>query len=378
MKLIHLSDLHIGKRVNEFSMIEDQKYILGQILNIIDETKPDGVIIAGDVYDKTTPSEEAVHLLNDFICQLAARKMKTFIISGNHDSAERLAFGAQLIGETGIHISPVYNGETVKFTLQDDFGNVNIFMLPFIKPAHVRRYYPDAEIITYTDAVRVAVENMNVDTAERNIIVTHQFVTGAQGSDSEEKSLGGSDNVEVNVFDCFDYVALGHIHGPQRMTRDTVRYCGTPLKYSFSEADHKKSVTIVEMGEKGNVEISTVPLVPLRDMRIVKGTYNEIAHRANYQHTNTDDYIEIVLIDEEDIPDAIGRLRVIYPNIMSLKYDNKRTAHNQEIGAAENVEEKQPIELFAELYQLQNNQSMTDQQYSFMQQLIEKIWEDKE
>lgn len=378
MKFIHLSDLHIGKRVNEFSMIEDQKYILGQILEIIDKAKPDGVIIAGDVYDKTTPSEEAVRLLNDFICQLAARKVETFIISGNHDSAERLAFGAQLIGETGIHISPVYNGETVKFTLQDEFGNVSIYMLPFIKPAHVRRYYPDAEIASYTDAVGIAVENMKVDTAERNIIITHQFVTGAQGSDSEEKSLGGSDNVEAKVFDCFDYVALGHIHGPQKMTRDTVRYCGTPLKYSFSEAGHKKSVTIVEMGEKGNVEISTVPLVPLRDMRIVKGTYDEIACRANYQHTNTDDYIEIVLTDEEDIPDAIGRLRVIYPNIMSLKYDNKRTAQNQEIGGAENVEEKQPIQLFAELYQLQNNQPMTEQQHTFMQQLIEKIWEDKE
>lgn len=376
MKFIHLSDLHIGKRVNEFSMIEDQKYILGQILDIIDETKPDGVIIAGDVYDKTTPSEEAVHLLNEFICTLAEKQVKTYIISGNHDSAERLAFGAQLIGETGIHISPVYNGETVKFTLQDDFGNVNIYMLPFIKPAHVRRYYPDAEIATYTDAVRVAVENMNVDTAQRNIIITHQFVTGAQSSDSEEKSLGGSDNVEADVFDCFDYVALGHIHGPQKMTRDTVRYCGTPLKYSFSEANHKKSVTVVEMGEKGNIEISTVPLVPLRDMRIVKGRYNEIAHKANYENTNTQDYVQVVLTDEEDIPDAIGRLRVIYPNIMQLKYDNKRTQQNNVVGSAENVENRDPLDLFAEFYEKQNNQPMSERQYSFVDELIRKIWED--
>lgn len=376
MKFIHLSDLHLGKRVNEFSMIEDQKYILEQIIGVIDQTSPDGVIIAGDVYDKTTPSEEAVHLLNDFICTLADKQVKTYIISGNHDSAERLAFGAQLIGKTGIHISPVYNGETIKYTLADDFGEVDIYMLPFIKPAHVRRYYPDAEIASYTDAVRVAVENMNVDTSKRNVIITHQFVTGADRSESEEMSVGGSDNVDVSVFDCFDYVALGHIHGPQKMTRDTVRYCGTPLKYSFSEAGHKKSVTVVEMGEKGNVTITTEPLLPLRDMRIIKGTYNEITHRANYEKTNTNDYIQVVLTDEEDIPDAISRLRVIYPNIMQLKYDNMRTRTNQEIGGATNVESKSPLELFEEFYQAQNNQPLSDTQQAFVAQLIEKIWED--
>lgn len=376
MKFIHLSDLHIGKRVNEFSMINDQQYILDQILVAIDRIRPDGVIIAGDVYDKTTPSEEAVRLLNDFICKLAHAKVSTYIISGNHDSAERLAFGASLMEGEGIYISPVYNGETVKYTLQDTYGEVDLYMLPFIKPAHVRRYYPEAQINSYTDAVRVVVEHMEVDTTKRNVIITHQFVTGADRSDSEEVSVGGSDNVDVSVFDQFDYVALGHIHGPQKMGRDTVRYCGTPLKYSFSEANHAKSITIVELRNKGEVEITTEPLIPLHDMRIVKGEYNEIANRANYENTNTEDYIQVVLTDEEDVPDALARLRTIYPNIMLLKYDNKRTRQNMQVGQAENVEHKSPLELFSEFYMKQNNQEISDDQRAFITKLIEEIWEE--
>ena len=377
MKFVHLSDLHIGKRVNEFSMVEDQRYILSRIIDIIDEIQPDGVIIAGDVYDKTTPSEDAVRLMNDFICNLADRNMKTFIISGNHDSAERLAFASQLIGRSGIYISPVYNGETVKYTLSDEYGRVNVYLLPFIKPAIVRRYFPDTEILSYTDAVKAAVDSMQVDVSQRNIIVAHQFVTGAITSDSEEISVGGSDNVNAAVFDCFDYVALGHIHGPQKMTKATVRYCGTPLKYSFSETNHKKSVTVVEMGEKGDVKISAVPLRPLHDMRIIRGSYDEITLKANYENTRTDDYVQVVLTDEEDVPDAISRLRVIYPNIMQLKYDNRRTAVNMEIGGAQNVESRSPLELFAEFYRLQNNQPMTQQQTDYVARLIEKIWEDE-
>lgn len=231
MKFIHLSDLHIGKRVNEFSMIEDQKYILKVILNIIDDEKPDGVLIAGDVYDKSVPSAEAVQLLDDFLCRLAERKIPTYIISGNHDSAERLSFGGRLMDMSGIHLSPVYNGKVEPFTLTDEYGKVNIYMLPFIKPVNVRRFFPDSEIESYTDAIKVAVDSMNVDEKERNIIVTHQFVTGASRSESEEISVGGSDNVDASVFDAFDYVALGHIHGPQKIGRESVRYCGTPLMF---------------------------------------------------------------------------------------------------------------------------------------------------
>lgn len=376
MRFIHLSDLHIGKRVNEFSMIEDQKYILNQVLETIDEVKPDAVIIAGDVYDKSMPSEEAVRLLNEFICELAKKDAKTFIISGNHDSAERLAFASDLISNSGIYISPVYNGEIAKYTLSDEYGEVDIYLLPFVKPGNVRRYYPDVEIESYTDAIACIIDNLNLDKTKRNVIVAHQFVTGANRSESEDISVGGTDNVDVRVFDDFDYVALGHIHGAQKMTRETVRYSGTPLKYSFSEANHHKSITIVDMYEKDNVEISTKDFVPLHDMRIIKGTYNEITHRANYEKTNTNDYIQVILTDEEDVADAISRLRTIYPNIMQLKYDNKRTRENIEVGSANDIENKRPIELFDELYLKQNNQSMSDEQREYVSRLIEAIWED--
>ncbi len=377
MKFIHLSDLHIGKRVNEFSMLEDQEYILKVILGIIDEEKPDGIIIAGDVYDKSVPSAEAVQLLDDFICRLAERKLPTFIISGNHDSAERLAFGGRLMDLSGIHISPVYDGKVIPHTFTDEHGKLNVYMLPFVKPVNVRRFFPDVEIESYTDAIKVAVDNMNVDENERNIIITHQFVTGATRSESEDVSVGGSDNVDVTVFDSFDYVALGHIHGPQKMSRETVRYCGTPLKYSFSEANHQKSVTVVKMGIKGDVEIHTAPLTPCRDMREIKGTYDEIVLKKNYENENRNDYMHITLTNEEDVPDAMNKLRVIYPNLMKLDYDNKRTRSNQHIGAAENVESKSPLDLFTEFYEIQNNKPMTNEQALFVKNLITEIWEDE-
>lgn len=375
MKLIHLSDLHIGKRVNEFSMLEDQKYILKVILNIIDDEKPEGVLIAGDVYDKTVPSAEAVQLLDDFICRLAQRGLPTYIISGNHDSAERLSFGSRLMDISGIHLSPVYNGSVTPLTLEDEYGRVNIYMLPFLKPINVRRFFPDSEIESYTDAIKTAVDSMEIDTRERNVLITHQFVTGASRSESEELSVGGSDNVDSGVFDGFDYVALGHIHSPQKMSREAVRYCGTPLKYSFSEASHKKSVTVVELHEKGKVEIRTVPLIPKRDMREIKGRYEDIVLRENYEGTNTDDYMHVTLTDEEDIPDVMNRLRVIYPNIMKLDYDNKRTRNAASCEMAENAERKSPLTLFSEFYEDKNGQPMSKQQEEFIQRLIEEIWE---
>lgn len=375
MKFLHLSDLHIGKRVNEFSMLEDQEYILTKIINIIDNEKPDAVIIAGDVYDKSVPSAEAVQLFDDFLCRLAKRKLQVFVISGNHDSAERMAFGGRLMDISGVHMSPVYNGKVEPISLEDEFGRVNFWMLPFVKPANVRRFFEDAQIESYTDAIRVAVENMNVNADERNVIVTHQFVTGAEKCESEEISVGGSDNVDASVFDAFDYVALGHIHGPQNIGSEKVRYCGTPLKYSFSEAKHKKSVTVVEMGAKDSLEIRTVALEPKRDMREIKGTYAEITLKNNYINTNTDDYMHITLTDEEDIPDAIGKLRVIYPNLMKLDYDNKRTRSSAKLDIIENIEQRSPLDLFAEFYEKQNNQPMTDEQSEFVKSLIECIWE---
>ena len=375
MKLIHLSDLHLGKRVNEFSVLEDQAYILDQILNIIREEAPDAVLIAGDVYDKAVPSAEAVQLFDDFLCRLAGEQLQVFVISGNHDSPERIAFGGRLMQGSGIHMSPVYDGAVKPVTFTDEYGEAAVYMLPFVKPAHVRRYFPERNIESYTDAIRVAIGAMEVDERRRNVLVTHQFVTGALRSDSENISVGGADNVDAAVFAPFDYVALGHIHGPQKMGRDTVRYCGTPLKYSFSEAGHKKSITVVELKEKGTVVIRTVPLVPRHDLRELRGTYMDLTDRRNYAGTATDDYLHITLTDEEDIPDALGKLRIIYPNLMKLDYDNARTRRSAEVTDAGDVEQKSPLELFAELYEKQNNRPMSSEQLQFARTLIENIWE---
>ena len=376
MKLIHLSDLHIGKRVNEVSMIEDQEYILTQILRIIDDQMPDALLIAGDVYDKSVPSAEAVTLFDDFLCRLAKRNVPTLIISGNHDSPERLSFGGRLLEKSGIHISPVYDGKIFPITLQDKYGDVDFWRLPFIKPGHVKRFYPEEEIGSYTDAVRVAVEKMELDAGRRNVLLTHQFVTGASTCESEELSVGGSDNVDASVFDAFDYVALGHIHGPQNIGSNRIRYCGTPLKYSFSEADHYKSATLVKLGEKGQLELQILPLTPKRDMRQLRGNFSQLTDPEAYRGTNTEDYLHIILTDEEDIPEAVGKLRLIYPNLLKLSYDNTRTREDQIVGDAGDVRRRSPLELFGELYEIQNNQPMSDTQRSYALDLIRSIWEE--
>ena len=375
MKLFHLSDLHIGKRYETTSFLEDQEYILLRILELIDEEKPDGVLICGDVYDKSIPAAEAVALFDDFLCRLAKRQLPVFIISGNHDSPERLAFGGRLMEGAGIHLSPVYDGRLTPMTLSDEYGPVDIWMLPFVKPAHVRRYYPEAEIESYTDALRVAVEQMPLETGRRNVLLTHQFVTGAATCDSEELSVGGSDNVDAAVFDPFDYVALGHIHGPQNIGSNRIRYCGTPLKYSFSEAEHYKSVTVAELKEKGQLHLRTLPLIPKRDLRQLRGSFGEVTDRSFYEGTPVEDYLHIILTDEMDVPEAVGQLRLIYPNLLKLTYDNARTRENRVIEGAEAVRRKRPLELFEELYEQQNNVPMTDTQRVFAGELIEEIWE---
>ena len=376
MKIVHLSDLHLGKRVNEFSMLEDQAYILAEILNVIDRVRPQAVIVAGDVYDKPVPSAEAVELFDDFLWKLARRKVRVFIISGNHDSPERIAFASRLIDHSGIHLSPVYSGQVAPITLADEYGPVRFYMLPFVKPTHVRRYFEDKEISSYTDALRVAVDAMAMDKTVRNVLVTHQFVTGAARSESEDVSVGGTDNVDASVFDGIDYVALGHIHGPQNIGEPRIRYAGTPLKYSFSEAGHVKSVTVATLGEKGNLQVETIPLTPRRDLRELRGCYSDLVTRANYEGTATDDYLHITLTDEEDIPDVINRLRVIYPNLMKLVYDNRRTRAGGQIGAAADVASKTPLDLVAELYEQQNGQPLSGEQVRFAGELIEKIWEE--
>ena len=374
MKFIHLSDLHLGKRVNEFSMIEDQKYILLQTINIIDDEKPDAVIIAGDIYDKSIPSEEAMLLFDDFLLRLSKRNISVFVISGNHDSSVRLSDHSKLIENQGIYLSPVYDGTLKPVSMEDEYGEINVYMLPFIKPVVVKQYFGDEEILSYTDAVRVAIKHMNVDCNKRNVLVAHQFVLGAATCESEEHIVGGLDSVSSDVFDCFDYVALGHIHGKQYIGRETVRYCGTLLKYSFSEKNHVKSVTVVDIKEKGNIEVREVMLAPRRDLREIKGSYEDITNRKNYEGTNVDDYVHIVLTDEEDVIDAIGKLRTIYPNIMKLSYDNKRTRENNVLTEAGAIEEKSPLELFEDFYSMQNNVSMSPWQTDYVKELIEEIW----
>lgn len=375
MKLIHLSDLHIGKRVNEFSMLEDQKYILAQILDIVRKEQADGVILAGDVYDKPIPPAEAVSVLDDFLTRLADWGIAVFLISGNHDSAERIAFGAQLMDGRGVYLSPVYDGTVKCISFNDSYGESCIHLLPFIKPATVRHAFPEEEIGTYEDAVRTAIGHMEVDPSKRNILVAHQFVTGAARCESEEVLVGGIDQVDAALFDVFDYVALGHIHSPQSVGKETVRYCGTPLKYSFSEAEQTKTITVVELKEKGNLAIRQIPLVPLRDMRKIKGTYMEVTALSFYQDSNTEDYIHVTLTDEEDIPDGLQKLRVVYPNLMRLEYDNRRTRDSQAIEGTSGAEKKSELELFEAFYTLQNNQGMSGQQEAFIREMIQAIQE---
>ena len=356
MKLFHLSDLHIGKRVHEFSMIEDQKYMLTQILQAVMREKPDGVLISGDVYDRTIPTAEAVQVLDAFLTSLSEQEVPVFIISGNHDSAERLAFGSNLMGKSGIYLSKVYDGRIEKFALQDAYGTVWIHLLPFLRPSTVRHALPERaeEIQSTADGVRAALEQTQIDPGERNILLAHQFVTGALRCEAEE-------------------LQVGHIHSPQKVGRETVRYCGSPLKYSFSEAGQEKSITIVELKEKGTVELRTIPLKPLHDLRKIRGTYLEVTAKTFYENSDRTDYLMVTLTDEEDVPDGMAKLRTIYPNLMRLEYDNKRTRSNAEVTAAERIEEKSELELFQEFYELQNNQSMTEQQKAFVKALLRGI-----
>ena len=468
MKFIHLADLHIGKRVNAFPMLEDQRYILKQILTILREEQPDGgVILAGDIYDKAIPSAEAVELFDEFLTELAALRLRVFVIAGNHDSPERIAFGNRLMDRSGIYLSPVYDGHVKRIRCLDSASSVpqsaanaadphvgtrpvastaaatsaagyppvDVYLLPFLKPANVRRFYPEETIESYTDAMRVAIAHMDIDPTHRNLLVTHQFVTGASRSDSEDISVGGTDNVDASVFAPFDYVALGHLHGPQQVrfqpapegdavdqdanlaantkTADTsetadatpdtssavhseslasavkiatvgpvIRYAGTPLKYSFSEARHHKSVTVVEIGEKKadgvvDVCIGTRELRPLHDLREIRGSYEALTLRANYEGTATDDYIHATLTDEIEVPDAARHLQVIYPNLMKLDYDNARTrGQGNERLELEQLEEKSPLDLFSELFEKQNHKDMTEEQARYVQAQMEKIWEE--
>lgn len=440
MKFLHLSDLHLGKRLHECPLLEDQAYILDEILRIARAQRPDAVIIAGDVYDKPVPPAEAVQLCDRFLTGLAALGCTVLLTSGNHDSAERVGFGAQLLQKGGVYVSPPYSADIRPVTLRDEAGEVDFWLLPFLKPALVRHVWgrgaapgvrpaapaaekaerpaaaengraqaePDwvrpgpalpaadggagpippasdaedsapaaeeADFATYDAAVRYAVARLPRRPGVRCVLAAHQFVTGASRCDSEEVSVGGVDNVGVSAFDGFDYVALGHIHSPQSVGRPAVRYCGSPLKYSFSEAAQQKSVTLVQLGPDGQAEITALPLTPRREVRRLRGSYLALTDPANYWGTAVEDYLHITLTDEDEVPEAVGRLRSVYPNLLRLDYDNRRTRDRQRVDRAEQPEERTPLEHFAALYRLQNNRPMSGEQAEFCQKLIGEIWE---
>ena len=419
MKFIHTADLHIGKIVCEHSMLDEQRRILARILEAVDSEKPDAVLIAGDVYDKPVPSAEAVAVLDDFLVELAARKVRTFVLSGNHDSAERIAFGGRLMEKSGVHVSQVYDGKFAPVTLADSEGEVDVWMLPFVRPVNVRACLAGDDerdaVKDYTSAVKAALARMHFTPGRRNVLIAHQFVTGAERSESEE-NVGGLDNVDATVFAAFDYVALGHIHKPQNVLKGDdgtvrARYSGTPLKYSLSEAVHKKSLTVVELGAFGAcnefrtagvicddidvraddlfagagmraaLQIREIPLVPLHDVREIRGTFAEIVspefRNAQVAAGNKlDDFVYVKLTDENDVPDAAQKLRGIYPNLMMLAYDNERTRNQADVGIAEAVDEKKPMELFGEFFEGRNGRAMNAEETEFVQDLINGIWGD--
>lgn len=364
MKFLHLSDLHVGKRVNEFNLLEDQRFILRQILRIADEYRPDAVLIAGDLYDRSIPVGAAVELLDDFLTELAGRKLQVFAISGNHDSPERLDFGSRIMRKNGVHIAGTFSGALNETVLTDPFGSVHVFQLPFLKPAAAAPFFGEEAADTTENAVRAALGTVKVREGERNILVAHQFVTAGGKEpircDSETVSVGGTDQVDSSVFSAFDYVALGHLHGAQYVGRPAVRYAGSPLKYSFSEARQEKSVTLAELGEKGRLEISEVSLSPLHDMREIKGPLAELIRPAIVAQGDPEDYIRAILTDEREVADAVGKLRAVYPNLMRIDFENVRSTPTGEASAARDVPLRTPDRLFEEFYELQNNTGLSD------------------
>ncbi|MBQ7264936.1 MAG: exonuclease SbcCD subunit D [Firmicutes bacterium] len=371
MRFIHMSDLHIGKIVNRLSMEEDQEYILGKIIEKTEQLKPDAVVIAGDVYDKASPSSKAVSMFDDFLFALSKLGTKIFIISGNHDSAERTAYASRLLSRSNVFVSPVYNGKIEPITLSDEYGEVNFYLLPFIKPAIVRNLFKNEDIADYNDTVKTAVAHMNVDTSKRNVLVMHQFLTDAKLSGSEERSIGGSENIDASIVEMFDYVALGHIHRAQSVSSKNIRYSGAPLKYSFDEVGTQKSICLVELKNKSEFSYEKIELEPLRDMRVIRGSFEEIINKTD---DKKDDYIKIILTDESDIPDAAKKIRAVYPNFMLLSYDNKRTRKISSVKKDERITKMEPIEVIDNIFEEQNGKKQSEKQRKLSQELIKEIW----
>lgn len=376
MKILHTSDLHIGKRINEYSMLEEQEFILKQIVDIASQEEPDAIILAGDIYDKSIPSAEAVSMFDEFLVQLAKLRKSIFIISGNHDSAERIAFASRIMEVSKVHLSPVYNGKIEPVILKDSESEVAFYMLPFIKPSIVQHFADEDVVIkSYNDAMEHVISQMDIDKSRRNVLITHQYITDAERSESEDSIIGGLDNIDSSLLADFDYVALGHLHRPQHCGCENIRYSGSPLKYSFSEVNDKKSVSIIEFGSKGETNVSTRPLTPLHEWHDLKGTYDELTNKNYYDGKGyQEDFVRITLTDEDDIPDGMKRLKTIYHRLMELRYDNKRTRSESTFTGSSNIDALKPDQLFEELYEKQNAQSLSDEQKNYLNLLIDKTF----
>ncbi|MGI6154050.1 MAG: exonuclease SbcCD subunit D [Christensenellaceae bacterium] len=376
MKFFHLSDLHIGKTVNEFSMLEDQAFVFEQILGHVRAQRPDAVAVAGDVYDKSIPGIAAVRLYDDFLTQLAAENVPVLVISGNHDSPERLEFGGRLMEKSNVYVYGAYDGSVHTVRLEDEWGPVVFHLLPFVRPAAVRGFFPERQIENYEDAVSAAVSGDVLNTAERNILVAHQTVTykgqALIRSESETDPVGGIGGVDAGIFAAYDYVALGHFHAPQSVGRKNIRYAGSPLKYSLSEEKHTKTVTMVEMKEKGNIEVTQYPLAPLRDMRSIKGKIGELTKEEVVHAANSDDYIYVTLTDEQEAVGAHSRLRSVYPHVMEIRFDNARTRASSDFSVAAAPDVKTAEELFGDFYKEQNGMPLNETQQKTIQALLDR------
>ncbi len=378
MKLIHIGDLHIGRSIGDFDLIEDQEYILKQILGIAKQRKADAVLVAGDVYDRAVPGEAAVRLFDSFLNELAEEGLQAFIISGNHDSDERMNYGSALFKSSGIYIAARYEGELSHISVDDEYGRVNIYLMPFVKASQVKHFFKDEEIKNYDDAVRVVLKNANINPAERNVLVAHQFVTsqtdnpilsGSEGFAAQ--SVGLVEKISAESFSAFDYVALGHIHSAQQVGRSEVRYSGSPLKYSLSEAGHKKSVPIITLGEKGDVQVELVPLQPKRDLRHIRGRMEQLLAKENIISPN--DFIYATLTDEDVINDAMGIFRQYYPNTIRIEYDNSHTRKLQEVEAPQSAQEKPFGELISEFYRQMYGCDISDEEMKLMREVAKEV-----
>lgn len=353
MKFLHIADLHLGKQLNDLSLLEDQEAILQQVVHIANTENVDCVLIAGDVYQRSTPQAEAMALFDRFVSRLVQDGRKVFVISGNHDSALRISYFSSLVREAGVYIAEAFGGKLEHVNLHDSEGELTVWMMPFLRPAQVKRALPEEKISSYQDAVLAVLRNADMDASKRNLLMCHQFILGCEVCDSEELSVGTLDHMDGAIFDGFDYVALGHIHKPQKVLRDTLRYAGSPLKYSFSEVHHRKSAVIVDLQEKGNVQVRTIPLHPLHDMRLIEGTLEEIMGMPY-----SEDYVWITIHDELPPPDAKVTLSVNFPNMLKFSVVNSKTKYDLDVKAAEIMENKTVAELFSDFYRLQNNDQL--------------------